>query len=241
MRPGDATEWDQDADRWIEWTRTPGFDAYWAYRGAFFDDVLPNAGWRTLEIGCGEGRVTRDLVARGHHVVAVEPAPRLLAAARAARAKGEHYVVADGAQLPLADTSFDAVVAYNVLQVVDDLEATLCEIARVLVNGGHLCACIAHPVTDLGDWIEGAGDRRLAIRTDYFESRRVEDTITLDGHTMTFRGWTHSLEDYSRALEEAGFTIDRIREPRPAVEAATFDRWRAEPLFLNVRAVKLAR
>ena len=223
--------------QWIEWSRAPGFDAYWTYSEAFFDEVLTPAGNRTLEVGCGEGRVTRDLTARGHAVVAIEPAASLLAAAAAAGSPGEHYTVADGLALPFHDASFDLVVAYNVLQVVDDLDQAVAEAARVLTAGGHLCACIAHPVTDLGDVDDGARVPRVTIREDYFVSRRVDDTAELGDHSMRFQGWTHSLEDYSLALERAGFTLERVREPRAELADPASSRWRAAPLFLNLRAV----
>jgi hypothetical protein len=44
-----------EAERWIEWTRTPGFDAYWTYREEFFEQVLSPAGDRTLEGGLRRG------------------------------------------------------------------------------------------------------------------------------------------------------------------------------------------
>jgi SAM-dependent methyltransferase len=235
--PGRATEWEPESERWIEWTRSPGFDAYWTYSAAFFADVLAPAGPRTLEVGCGEGRVARDLSARGHNVVAIEPARSLLAAANAAGSSGEQYAIADGLALPFVDAAFDVVVAYNVLQVVDDLDLALSEVARVLVPGGHLCACIAHPVTDLGEVSEDPGGPRLTIREHYFEPCRVDETVEVAGHAMTFRGRTHSLEHYSLALERAGLLLERMREPRPDIAASAFSRWRAVPLFLNFRAV----
>jgi SAM-dependent methyltransferase len=235
---GRAAEWEPEAERWIEWTRTPGFDAYWYWRDAFFDDVLAAPGRRTLEVGCGEGRVARDLGERGHRVVAIEPARSLLAAAKTAGAHDQLYAVGDGAALPFPDARFDVVVAYNVLQVVDDLDRTVDEIARVLVPGGALCACVAHPVTDLCEVSEDEGGPRFTIRTGYFDAVRIEEDVEIRGHTMTFRGRTHSLEHYSRSLERSGFLIERLREPRPDVAATAHARWRAAPLFLNFRAVK---
>ena len=123
------------------------------------------------------------------------------------------------------------------LQVVDDLDQAVAEAARVLTVGGHLCACIAHPVTDLGDVDDGARVPRVTIREDYFVSRRVDDTAELGDHSMRFQGWTHSLEDYSLALERAGFTLERVREPRAELADPASSRWRAAPLFLNLRAV----
>jgi hypothetical protein len=58
---------EERAQGWLAWTRTPDHDAYWRYRDAFFA-LVPEPGAATLEVGCGEGRVVRDLVARGHRV-----------------------------------------------------------------------------------------------------------------------------------------------------------------------------
>src|SRR5262245_24605603 len=65
---GAAMSWEDQAENWLAWARTPGHDAYWSYRDLFFR-LLPAPGRRTLEVGCGEGRVARDLAARGHRVV----------------------------------------------------------------------------------------------------------------------------------------------------------------------------
>jgi SAM-dependent methyltransferase len=79
-------EWDPEVDNWLRWARTPGFDDYWYYRDAFFGRLVPAAAGRTLEVGCGEGRVARDLVERGHFVTALDSAAALVRQARAADA-----------------------------------------------------------------------------------------------------------------------------------------------------------
>ena len=233
-----SAEWEPEAENWVRWARTPGVDAYWHYRDAFFDTILPPAGRRTLEIGCGEGRVARDLVAAGHRVLALDTSPTLLHYARA-EDPASRYLAATGSTLPFPDGAFDIVVAYNALQVVDDMAATVHEAARVLELGGHLCFCIAHPVTDLGGFRGDAADAGFLVRRDYFERVRVEDAVERsDGATMTFRGWTYSLEAYAIALEDSGFAIEAMREPRPAQSAQGYERWHEVPLFLNVRARK---
>lgn len=231
-----AGEWDQETENWLRWARTPGFDAYWYYRDAFFDAVLPSPGGRTLEIGCGEGRVARDLAERGHHVAALDSAASLVRHARDADATS-CYLVADGDRLPTRSGCFDLVVAYNVLQVVADMPGTVRESARVLREGGHLCFCVAHPVLDLGYWSDDIDPPRFVVRPQYFETTRVEDTVERDGLRMTFRGWTHTLQDYAVALHDAGFAIEVIREPTPTSNVH-YQRWSQLPLFMNVRAVK---
>lgn len=231
-----AGEWDAETENRVRWARTAEFDAYWYYRDSFFDAILPPPSGLTLEVGCGEGRVARDLVQRGHRVIALDSATGLVRYARDADHE-TRYLAAGGAQLPIRAGSFTIVVAYNSLQVVDDMPATVSECARVLKDGGYFCFCVAHPVTDLGPWIDTPDGRVLTVRQDYFRSRRVEEAVQVEGLPMTFRGWTYSLEDYSIALEEAGFAIEAIREPLPA-PGGRFRRWTEWPQFMNVRAVK---
>jgi SAM-dependent methyltransferase len=231
-----VTEWEPEAENWVRWARTPGHDAYWYYRDAFFALVPPPAA-RTIELGCGEGRVARDLVGRGHRVVGVEPARTLVRHARDADAGGA-YVVADGAAVPCASGAFDLVVAYNSLQVVADMRRTVREAARLLRHGGHFCLTVSHPAMDLGKFVETDAGTVFAVRPSYFESRRVEDTVGVDGLEITCRGWTYTLEDYMEALGDAGLVVESMREPRPNGPSGRYERWQAVPLFLMARTVK---
>ncbi|HET8619851.1 MAG TPA: class I SAM-dependent methyltransferase [Acidimicrobiales bacterium] len=230
-----AGEWEPSAADWVRWARTPGHDAYWWFRDAFFDDLLPPPGRRTLEVGCGEGRVTRDLVDRGHRVTGVDTALGLVREARLAPGGGT-WALADGAGLPFPDGCFDLVVAYNSLQVVADMPAAVREAARVLDPGGRLAFCVSHPVTDLGRFLGDEPDAPFALRSRYFESERVDDTVEMGGLIMRFRGRTWSLEHYARALEGAGLRIEALREPRPAGGGERFGRRRRVPMFLSVLA-----
>jgi len=234
---GREGEWEPDAESWVRWARRPNFDAYWHYRDSFFDAVVPPPGRRTLEIGCGEGRVARDLLARGHRVAAVDTSHTLLRYARQEDSSAS-YALADSAALPFPDRHFDLAVSYNALQVVADMAGTMREAARVLDRNGRLCACVAHPLTDLGRFTGHDPDAPLTMRRSYFERLRVHDTVQRDGLTMTFRGWTYTLEDYAIALEEAGLRIEAIREPRPIATSGGYERWRQAPLFLSFRAIK---
>lgn len=232
-------DWEQEAENWIAWARTPGHDEYWLYRDAFFE-LLPPPGRATLDLGCGEGRVARDLAARGHRVTGVDASPTLLRAAAEAHADGR-YVLADAAALPFEAASFDLVVAYNSLMDIQDMPVALREAARVLDRGGRFCACVTHPVADAGRFAARQADAPFVIEGFYLGRRRLEATFERNGLRMTFRGWTHALEDYSRALEEAGLLIEALREPQLPAEEVERDppeqRWRRLPSFLMLRAL----
>jgi hypothetical protein len=65
------------------------------------------------------------------------------------------------------------------------------------------------------------------------------DVIERDGLSMTFCSRHRSLESYFLALEEAGFVVEALREPRVPDHAADTEaerRWQRLPLFLHIRA-----
>jgi SAM-dependent methyltransferase len=239
MVPG--ADWEREAENWVRWARTPGFDSYWFYSAGFFEDIVPPPGALTLDLGCGEGRGSRDLVARGHRVVGIDASATLVRYARDADRRGR-YLLGDGAALPFPDGSFDLVVAYNALMDVDDMPGTVREAARVLGRGGRFCFSVTHPINDAGAFTGEREDAPYAIPGSYFGRRRFEETFERGGLQMTFRGWCYALEDYSRAVEDAGLLLERIREPRATDEAvaarSSFRRWQRIPVFLQARAVK---
>ncbi|MBP7831264.1 MAG: class I SAM-dependent methyltransferase [Kiritimatiellae bacterium] len=102
----------------------------------------PLAG-RILEIGTGKGRFLVELARRRSNVVTVDPdaAEQRFARLNAAHAgvtSNIRFVVADGAHLPFADVSFDAVVSMNALHHIRDLNGVLDEVLRVVKPGGKI-------------------------------------------------------------------------------------------------------
>jgi len=104
------------APRFLEWLRLP-------------------AGLRWVEVGCGTGALTANIVAKGQpaSVVAVDASPGFVEHAR--RAVGDERVrfeVADARALPVPDGTCDAAVSALVLNFVEPPEAMVRELARVL-------------------------------------------------------------------------------------------------------------
>jgi ubiquinone/menaquinone biosynthesis C-methylase UbiE len=226
---GGEQHWRANARQWIRWARKPGHDAYWAYRDQF-RDFLPPPGPSTLEIGCGEGRISRDLTAAGHNVTAIDISPELIDAAKEARS-ARHYHVADAAALPFSNNNFDCVVAYNVLMNVPDLTAVVKESARVLAMDGHLVISIVHPFIDRMIFPDKASNL-FEFSDSYFAISRFDEAATEAGLTMHFAGWSRPLQDYAQALTDAGLAIVKLLEPHHP----RHDRWSHLPLFLWIDA-----
>jgi SAM-dependent methyltransferase len=225
--------WEDRAEQWIAWARKPSHDAYLHYRDAFFD-ILPEPDARALEIGCGEGRVCRDLRARGYAIVGLDASPTLVSAARAADPEGE-YVVGAAESLPFAEGSFALVTAHNSLMDVEDMSRAVAEAARVVRPGGRFCACVTHPYRERGTWEPGpAGDdERFVIDTPYFGASAYRRHMARDGLEFTFESRTYPLSDYTAALERSGLLIEALREPEGVDE-----RDRVMPEFVIWRALK---
>src|SRR4051812_47663633 len=101
------------------------------------------AGQRVLDVGCGPGALTAELVARvgASRVSAVDPSEPFVLAART-RSPGVDVRVGSAEALPFADGSFDAALAQLVVHFMRDPVAGLREMARVTRRGGVVVACV---------------------------------------------------------------------------------------------------
>lgn len=233
--------WEREAVRWIRWARAPGHDSYWRFHRDQFLELVPAPGRLTVDIGCGEGRLTRDLHKLGHKVVAIDASRTMIDAARAADPAGD-YRCAHAGSLPLPASSCDLVVSFMALQDVDDMPAAVAEMGRILAPGACACIAIVHPINSAGKFADETANSPFVIRGSYLATFQYSDSISRDGLDMTFHSTHRPLESYSRALDAAGLSIDEIREHAipPAVTARSerSKRWARVPLFLHLRARK---
>ena len=234
-----SEHWERHAAEWTRWAREPGHDSYWRVHRDRFLELLPRPGRLTLDVGCGEGRLARDLKERGHSVRAFDASPALVEAARSADPSLD-VAKADAGALPLEDGASDLVVSFMVLMNVDDLGSVVSEAARVLEPGGHFCIAITHPINTAGEFEAREPDSPFVIRESYFEPHRNDLRAERGGLTMTFVDLHRPLQAYAEALEQSGFLIERIREIGDDEEPPQREsqlRWRRLPLFLHLRAV----
>ena len=108
---------------------------------ADFAGVAP--GQRVLDVGCGPGALTAELVRRvgASAVAAADPMAHFVAAARQ-RNPGVEVVQASAESLPFPDSGFDATLAQLVVHFMTDPLAGISEMARVTRAGGVVAACV---------------------------------------------------------------------------------------------------
>jgi 2-polyprenyl-6-hydroxyphenyl methylase/3-demethylubiquinone-9 3-methyltransferase len=95
--------------------------------------VQPGSRW--LDVGCGTGVLSRWLVDCKAVVDGVDASPRMLEQARAS-APGVNLQLADAAQLPFGDATFDGIVCSSVIEYLRDPAVAVREAARVLRSNG---------------------------------------------------------------------------------------------------------
>ncbi|MDY7101535.1 MAG: methyltransferase domain-containing protein [Actinomycetota bacterium] len=196
-----------------------------------FFELVPDPGTLTVDLGTGEGRFGRDLVTRGHRVVAFDASPTMVRAVRG-HTDPLPVALADAAALPLADAAADLVVAFMCLHDLDDLGGVITEAGRVLEPGGRLCAAIVHPLNSAGTF-EQDGGGAFVIDGSYFEPRRYCDEVHQHGLAMAFNGEHRPLQHYVDAFAAAGFVIEALTEVGNDDPAS---RWSRIPLFCHLRA-----
>lgn len=205
---------------------TVAADAYDRFMGRYSVPLAPQladfagvaAGQRVLDVGCGPGALTTELVARlgADSVAAVDPSEPFVAAARE-RHPGVSVHRAAAEELPFGDDEFDAALAQLVVHFMSDPVAGLREMARVTREQGVVAACV---------WDLAGGDAPLSL---FWEAARELDPDVDDESQMAGAREGHLAE----LLDEAGLHEIEATSLSNTVEHPSFEDW-WEPYTLGV-------
>ena len=158
------------------------------------DTLIPGL---TVDAACGTGRISRELIRRGHRVLGFDISAGMLARARV-NVPGAAFALGDYTALPLDAGCADHIVCTLALSHLDDLGPFFAEAARVLKPGGHLV------ITDVLGHCIGSRNHPL-VKWD------VDDQV---GYVPN---WQHTTGEYLRAALRHGFSVRGYEEqPRPA-------------------------
>jgi SAM-dependent methyltransferase len=219
-----------------------GADLYDRFMGRYSVPLAPEladlasvaAGQRVLDVGCGPGALTAELVARlgAGAVAAVDPSEPFVAVARE-RHPGVDVRQGAAEELPFEDGEFDAALAQLVVHFMADPVQGLREMARVTRADGVVAACVwdhaggggplstfwqaAHELDpDVMDESElpGAREGHLAELFEAAGLRAVEATlISIELEHTTFEDWW---EPYTLGVGPAGGYVAGLDAERQA-------------------------
>lgn len=193
-------------------------DAYDRYMGTYSHQLSPQladfagvrSGQRVLDVGCGPGALTAELVARvgASAVTAVDPSESFVAAARERNPRVE-VLQASAEQLPFPDLRFDAAIAQLVVHFMADPIGGLAEMARVTRRDGVVAACV---------WDHGGGQGPLSL---FWPAARALDPEVDDESQLAGVREGHLAE----LFEAAGLHDIEATVLWAHVEHATFEAW----------------
>lgn len=208
--------WEEHAAWWQEGF-TDGADA------EYVEQILPLAtalldGYdRVLDVGAGEGQISRLAAAGGSSVVVGVDPTRAQTAEAARRGGGPAYLrsVADG--LPFGDGSFDAVVACLVFEHIEAVDEAVAEVARVLADGGRFAFFLNHPLiqTPGSGWVD---DQVMEPPEQYWRigPYLVESIESEEVAKGVFLPFVHRpVSRYVNIMADHGLVLRRMHEPAP--------------------------
>jgi 2-polyprenyl-3-methyl-5-hydroxy-6-metoxy-1,4-benzoquinol methylase len=193
--------YDQFADEYAQSHQQPRTEAFHFNLDLFIPRLLAvvgsTEGLTVLDAGCGEGIVSRSLIATAAQVVGIDVSPRLIAYARERDlTKRIAYVVADLSQpLPQYANTFDLIVSNLVLEDVPDYIGFITTLSQCLKPHGRLVLSMNNPYSAvLREKVESYFDSGAAVRYNF-------GPVTYYHRTM---------EDYSQAFHQAGLLLSRL-------------------------------
>jgi ubiquinone/menaquinone biosynthesis C-methylase UbiE len=222
--------WEDNAEAWTILSRK-GYDTYRDHVNTpAFLDMLGNVkGLKGLDIGCGEGHNTREIVKKGAYMTGIDISEKFIHYAQ--QMENEHplhikYMHGSGLNLPFDNESFDFCVAIMSLMDMAEHERAVKEAYRVLKKKGFFQFSITHPCfqTPKWEWLLDENGKRAAIACgDYFKqpTERIGEWIfssaprELKDKFDTFKIpiFDRTLSSWLNILMRTGFILKKFAEP----------------------------
>lgn len=201
--------WDASAEAWIaDMGETGDFSRLHVLDAPMLDRIRGRAFRNALDVGCGEGRFCRMMAALGIDATGIDPTARLIETARARDPQGL-YMQARAESLPHDPESFDLVVSYLTLIDIDDIDAAIAEMARVLRPGGSLLVANLNSFSTAGKW-QGDGDSPRGFLIDNYLEPRAE---WVSWRGILIRNWHRPFHTYIQAFLAQGLRLAHFDEP----------------------------
>ncbi len=212
-------------------------------------------GARALDLGCGSGAYSLWLAERGARVTGLDLSPVMIRLAlEKARKQGAQLDLAAAdisRPLPFGESEFDLVLTATALHYIQNLDAFMREVAKVLKPRGRFIASVLHPISTARFPVAGPDENMPPEdwKTHYFgEPIRSIETPWLACGEVPAEGrrivsYHHTTSDYFNALTSSGLKVTDLCEPQPPADfvAKNADRYNGAmriPVYLILKAMR---
>src|SRR5690242_16163022 len=152
---GSAPFFNNVADKYASWhsASSPGGFALRVRRERVLELLGRDQG-RILDVGCGPGVMTQELIDLGWEFWGIDASPKMIheCCKRFEATDQAHFAVGDAARLPFPTGFFDAVICTGVIDRLPCAAAAIKEMARVVRKNGTLIVAFAHLLSPYAAW-----------------------------------------------------------------------------------------
>lgn len=171
------------------------------YPVIYADMIMSKKPKRTVELGCGLGRLVKHYHNQNFEIVGVE---RSLVAVEKLNSGARRYpiVAGDAANLPFRDGEFNALLAFGLFHNIEHgMTKCVAEALRCLAPGGRYCISMRPDNIEMrfNEWYW----RRL--------HKRKHESVAEGSH---FHKWLVTEKEFSALLERNGCRVDRVERAR---------------------------
>ena len=217
-------EWPEKYDQWFD---TPIGMLVREYESRLLLEMArPGQGERVLDVGCGTGIFTLDLLASGSRVTGLDLSlPMLQRAGKKAAGRPFHMVQGNMRWLPFADGSFTKTVSVTAIEFLEDARDGVAELFRVTKPGGLV---VVASLNSLSPWATrrkaAAEDGHTIFKHARFRSPAemadlaplpalIRTAIHFQKHDDPDRAREIEREGDTRGLDSGAFLIVRWQKP----------------------------
>jgi ubiquinone/menaquinone biosynthesis C-methylase UbiE len=185
MMPQPGEFWDKVAERYAQ---RPVADAESYQKKLQVTRQYFQPDMEVLEFGCGTGSTAIAHAPYVKHILAIDVSPKMLEIARgkadAGNVENVTFRQADIAGLSVPDESLDAVMGHSILHLVDDKDAVIAKVRKMLKPGGLFItstACLADSQNYLKLVLPIMRLFGLAPQVAFFTRKQLLDSMTAGG------------------------------------------------------------
>lgn len=215
---GPSGGWDESAAAWIAEIGSSGdYGRRFVLDGPMLGRIRDRGFSRALDVGCGEGRFCRMMRSEGIAIVGIDPTLALIQRARLLDPEGD-YRIERAESFDFGEGAFDLVVSYLTLVDIDDVDAAIRNMSRVLRPGGTLLVANLTSFNTAG----------MTKEWHYLETR----ANWVEWNGIRIRNWHRPLETYMQAFLRTGLLLRDFSEPSPSGgDPEKVERYRRAPWF----------
>lgn len=189
-----------------------------------------------LDVGCAAGWYSNQLLERGANVISMDVSPSMIEYAKQ-RTKGKIETYVANLENPLSfveNQALDVILSSLTLHYVEDWKLPLSEFYRVLKPGGTIVLSTQHPM----------GDFKASKSGIYYDTELVDYMWKgMPSGPVSVPYYRRSLASMINSFIEAGFTIQKVVEPKPVellkeVNERVYQNLSKEPAFICFKLLK---